>query len=397
MGCAMRDWVGDWGFEDSVLETIEKAMPPYLIEFERGTPFPFSASGKPPDSPRSAYELITLELAYFVQNHNDTNGDLPSHTRLQLEACRIVFASEVTFPEPNPDSPGAASWLRDLLLSSQDITQQARFGPIRSRTESRLTLQRIKGKNALFEACPLESRLQTFICDQQAMRGRVANDRELQKEASRIIMQMENELGTRPDFIANWLVGFLNSSTNWLGDFRQRADLVYEQGAWKAPASNQQSYFPSLTEDQIDVQSHSASQQRLSEMLTARGNGGSVEGHDGSLDANTFWLSNNPGTNVDWSINAAASLGNFPSLVSTGRSVPGMPLRSSGVSAEESTIRPAWLGTGIFVLNDTNHYPWFTRELKRWVKAAMSPNNPICHVPSDEELRHQARCLLYNE
>ncbi|KAF4456765.1 Mating-type protein ALPHA2 [Fusarium austroafricanum] len=261
------------------LVSSQKALPPYLVELERGTPMPFMASGKPPDSPRSAYELITMELAYFLSNHTDTIGGLPSHTSLQLEACRIMFASEVTFPEPDPDTH-CSSWFRDLLLSSDEIAQQARFAPIRSQKESRLSVLRIKGKNALFEDC--------------------AND---------------------------WILGGNNSSTN--------------------------------------------------EGMT--------------------WLTNEPEKSTN-QVMFDAYLDGFTWLWSDEKSPPKMPETTPSPGAEgESTLRPTWLGPGIYVLNDPNHLPWFAREMKRWVKAAMSPNNPICHVPSDEELRHQARCLLYNE
>ncbi|KAL2694728.1 hypothetical protein Neosp_001314 [[Neocosmospora] mangrovei] len=203
LGCTMADWSGNWGFDESILETLENAMPPYLIDFERGTPFPFEASGKPPDSPRSAYELLTIELAYFIQSHYDSTGDMPNNKRMQLEACRIIFASEVMFPEENPDSSGGFSWLRDLILSSPDITQQARFGPIRSRAESRLSVMKIKGKNALFETCPLESHLHAFVHAKRAAGVLVVQDHELQKEACRIITLMEDDMGSTPDFVAN--------------------------------------------------------------------------------------------------------------------------------------------------------------------------------------------------
>ncbi|KAF5019725.1 hypothetical protein F66182_8268 [Fusarium sp. NRRL 66182] len=50
-----------------------------------------------------------------------------------------------------------------------------------------------------------------------------------------------------------------------------------------------------------------------------------------------------------------------------------------------------------FVPNDFGHLALLDLELKRWVMATMSPYNPTWHVPSDNELRHQARCLLYND
>lgn len=50
-----------------------------------------------------------------------------------------------------------------------------------------------------------------------------------------------------------------------------------------------------------------------------------------------------------------------------------------------------------FFLNDSNCYRRLARELGRWVAATMSPNNPNSHVPTDAELQHQARWILYDE
>ncbi|KAF5975948.1 hypothetical protein FCOIX_7390 [Fusarium coicis] len=392
MGCTMNNWVGDWGFEDDILKTIEKALPPYLVELERGTPFPFAASGKPPDSPRSAYELITLELAYFISNHTDNTGSLPSHESLQLEACRIMFASEVTFPEANLDSHGSPSWFRDLLLSSDEIAQQARFAPIRSSTESRLSVLGVKGKNSLFEECPLESRLQAFMRDRR-MRGlSEVSDGELQKEAGRIVMQMESELQTKPEFVANWLIGFLYKSTNWISDFRQRADLMSTDDSWKLPSPGNMAWSAEPTSAQVQ---HDLSWVNNSSLFD--GNDWSFGGQAGPSGASMTWQANEPVNNADQST-SDPSLDDFTWLWSDDKSPPKIPQTTPSPGAEgESGLRPTWLGPGIYVLNDPNHLPWFAREMKRWVKAAMSPNNPICHVPSDEELRHQARCLLYNE
>ncbi|KAI7760489.1 hypothetical protein LZL87_009373 [Fusarium oxysporum] len=374
------------------LVTSKKALPPYLVELERGTPFPFAASGKPPDSPRSAYELITLELAYFISNHNDTIGSLPSHESLQLEACRIMFASEVTFPEANLDSHGSPSWFRDLLLSSDEIAQQARFAPIRSSTESRLSVLRVKGKNSLFEECPLESRLQAFMRDRR-MRGlSEVSDGELQKEAGRIVMQMESELQTKPEFVANWLVGFLYNSTNWISDFRRRADLMSADDSWKLPSPGN---IAGSTEPTSVQAQHDLSWVNNSSLFD--GNDWSFGGQAGPSGASMTWQANEQDKNADQST-FDASLDDFTWLWSDDKSPPKIPQTTPSPGAEGgSGLRPTWLGPGIYVLNDPNHLPWFAREMKRWVKAAMSPNNPICHVPSDEELRHQARCLLYND
>ena len=53
--------------------------------------------------------------------------------------------------------------------------------------------------------------------------------------------------------------------------------------------------------------------------------------------------------------------------------------------------------TSPLFLNYTNCYRRLARELSRWVVQTMSPNNPKQHVPSDKELQHQARWILYDE
>ncbi|QPC64166.1 hypothetical protein HYE67_006397 [Fusarium culmorum] len=384
LGCTMRSWIGDWGFSASVLKTLENAMPPYLVYFEGGTPFPFTANGSPPDCPRSAYELISIEMAYFIQNQNDKTGSLPSHRALQLEACRIVFGSEVMFPETDPDSHGGSSWLRDLILSSDEIVQQARFAPIRSRAESRLSALKIKGKNALFEECLLESRLQAFVRTQREKGIYAISDEDLQREAGRIILQMESELQTKPEYVANWLIGFLNHSTHWIGVFRQRAGLVSVNDSHN------------VIEPSNISQWQDSAQWQLGGSTWPNGNDWLLVGHGDAAGTDTPW-----GTEFENSTNHTptdTSLQDFKWLWSDDQSPPAIPQSNPSPEAEsQSTLRPTWLGPGIYVLNDPNHIPWFAREMKRWVKAAMSPNNPISHIPSDEELRHQARCLLYND
>lgn len=42
-----------------------------------------------------------------------------------------------------------------------------------------------------------------------------------------------------------------------------------------------------------------------------------------------------------------------------------------------------------------NFFRLFTADLKRWVLATMSASNPGCHVPSDAEIQHHARWIMY--
>ncbi|KAF9870299.1 C2H2 type zinc finger domain-containing protein [Colletotrichum karsti] len=220
-GNTMADWKGDWGFEAPVLSMVENSIPPYLIDNERNTPYPYKASGAPAETPRSAYELIKMELAYFMQNHHDKTGRMPSEEEMQLEACRIIFASEVLSIR---EISYPFSWLRDVIMSSDEIMRQAKFGPLRSQIENRLSTLKINGKDNLFEACPLENQLHEFVRAKRLL-GLTAMDEELQEEACKIVGRIEEVSTTPSDFIANWLVKMIYTGTGWLANFRQRAHL----------------------------------------------------------------------------------------------------------------------------------------------------------------------------
>ncbi|KAH6692219.1 hypothetical protein F5X68DRAFT_228598 [Plectosphaerella plurivora] len=62
-----------------------------------------------------------------------------------------------------------------------------------------------------------------------------------------------------------------------------------------------------------------------------------------------------------------------------------------------SNLQHARLDFGFYVLNDANYHRWFDIELKRWATVTMSSENPTQHVPSDGEIQHQARLLLYDD
>ncbi|KAF5708559.1 homeobox 4 [Fusarium mundagurra] len=52
---------------------------------------------------------------------------------------------------------------------------------------------------------------------------------------------------------------------------------------------------------------------------------------------------------------------------------------------------------GAFFLTDVNCYRRLNRELTRFVTSIMSLNNPNCHVPTDAEIQHQARCIIFDD
>lgn len=372
------------------------------------------ADQSPPESPRSAYELIKLELAYFGANYWEQHQRAPTDQEMQLEGCRVIFASELLSLQ------GVAtqnSWLRDLIMSSTAIAQRARFGPLRGAAESRLASLKINGKDNLFEECPMETQLQGFVKAKQLL-GLTAMDDELREEACKIVGRVE-EVCTHPsEPVANWLLRLIGASTDWLADFRRRAHLPRTEDV-------QDRAIRSTDPRSIDstIHSYSRLERELTDFLRLRRSVG-VEPTDEDLQrrARVIIYEFDDG----WNQTAADNLHwleafrqrHPPEQASVGSSMicPEQSAMQPSTATPEHAraLPPVPYGHDDFsdllkpgnnnnakpmtsFLNDANCYLRLNKEMRRWVKSTMSPNYPNRHVPTDEELQYQARLIIYNE
>ncbi|KAJ4232997.1 hypothetical protein NW759_001780 [Fusarium solani] len=403
MGETMAGWKGDWGLEDAVLRLVQNSMPPYLISEERNSPFPFSATAPPIESPPSAYELIKLEVSYFIINYQDKNGCQPTDVQSQLEACRVIFASEVSSDE---GATPPQSWLRDLIMSSETIAQQARYGPLRSPSENRLATLKINGKDHLFQHCPMEQLLQGYI----STTGLDATDEDLQSEACRIILDAERASTTPCNVFANWLLRQARSSTDWLCSFRQRTFST--RNRYTTNIATGEHLIDELKMDPNAIEGDSG---------TVGGNSGAAhmqdlheDGIGGSRPAHAQGdLVEQIEMSLPWSPNLSCRQQIHPAELwlpsdvtgsNVSRDLLDQPTYPNGQSPKFSFApqAPAMQSDernhpALFLSNDTNSYNRLARELGRFVKSTTSPNNPFQHVPTDEELQHQARCILYDD
>ena len=315
-----------------------------LIDYERSTPAPFGASNHPFGSPTTAYELIKIELDHSMQTHFDISGKMPDNASMQLEACRIVFASEVL--STKQDTP-SSSWLRDLIMSSQQIATEAKFGPLRLRNECRFSTLKINGRDNIFELCPLEAQLWTFAKAKEVTAVAIT-DENLQEEASKIVNYMEQISKTPSDVFANWLLKLIYVNTDWLQSFKTRAGSFMSD-------------LPSNMQHEVSLAYHSAPVLRP---LPLR------------MDTIASPpLQTLPNVHID------------PATYHLARGL--------GTPQEETNLFPPTRSR--MFINSANFFSWLVRDLARWTAATMSPNNPNCHIPTDEEIQHQARCIVYDE
>ncbi|KAF7556704.1 hypothetical protein G7Z17_g1220 [Cylindrodendrum hubeiense] len=406
-GNTIAEWKGDWGFEPKVLDMLKNAIPPYLIEMERNSTYPYIATCTPTESPRTAYELITLELSYFMENYQEKNGSLPRNAEMQLEACRVIFASEVLSLEGFSAEP---SWLRDLLMT-EEISKKARFSPLRQGAENRLAILRINGKDNLFEQCPLELELTKFVCAKISTSLTVTDD-ELQEECCGIIGRVEDNSKTPSDFISNWLVRLVMSSTSWLVKFRRRANLPASDNTI-GPGSN----LENITNIDSTIYNYSGLERCLGEYVaTQRAMGiwpsnGDLERQARKIMSESEETWNQTADNIDWlaafkhhhSQNTGAMNG-LTSHIQPTTGMQQLSTPSSDLLVQAVNVgRPSsnarnfeGMMKNTFFLNDTNCYRRLAQDLTRFVTSTMSPNNPNRHVPTDAEIQHQARCILFD-
>ncbi|KAH9861712.1 hypothetical protein J1614_011465 [Plenodomus biglobosus] len=353
-GATMANWHGDWGFDQATSDMVESAIPAFFVDYERTTLIPMKASDPPWGSPPNAYEMLKVEIEFFIQNHFDKTQQIPTNDAIQLEACRIIFAGEAFASVHITEMAHSPSWLRDLIMSAPELVRQAKFGPIRTSSESRQSPLKINGKDHLFEMCPLETQLRAYVLGQQVLNAPIA-DSQLQTEACAIVRRMEEGSDTPSDMFANWIVKGIYSSTKWLTGFKERASVA-----------NASLLLDSILEPLLDM-----------------GWGNNTQVHQPAL------ASNPPPAEFSPYASMFADSPDQPAPFSPGEAAhPPLlaPSNTSDMYGRWRTLLP----------DDLNFYRIFDSDMKRWAAATMSPKNPNCHVPSDEEIQHQARWIMYD-
>ncbi|KAI8938198.1 hypothetical protein NX059_005859 [Plenodomus lindquistii] len=339
-GATMASWNGDWGFDQATSDMVESAIPAYCNDYERTTLIPMRASDPPWGSPPNAYEMLKVEIEFFIQRYFDKTQQIPSNDAMQLEACRIIFAGEAFASVHVTEMASSPSWLRDLIMAAPELVRQAKFGPMRTSSESRQSPLKINGKDHLFEMCPLESHLRSFVLNQQALNAHI-DDNQLQTEACAIVRRMEEESDTPSDMFANWIIMGIYSSSDWLSGFKQRASVT--------------------------------------------------------SPSHTLESTQQPQSNLDWDVPIPLPETNPYALMFADS--PDHP-PSETTNANPSVLTPPPLDMygrwRALLPDDMNFYRIFDSDMRRWAAATMSPKNPNCHVPSDEEIQHQARWIMYD-
>ncbi|EHA54921.1 hypothetical protein MGG_01730 [Pyricularia oryzae 70-15] len=421
-GSSMAEWKGDWGFSPFVLDKVQNAIPPYMIHEERISPWPYVASHPMPETPIHAYELLKTELVYWTQTSREQNSTV-TDDELVHEACRVIYGAEVLSHKGIASAP---SWLRDVLMSNETIAQRARHSPIRSGADSHVSILKINGKDNIFEACPLEHKLLEYV-NSRTLLGLTPTDGELQLECCKILGHFEETSSSPSDLVGNLLVRLVMGSKSWLADFRLRARLprsedMIDEDRRPTDGKSLDSSIHNFSRLERELAQHVRSQ---------RAKGIEPDGPDLQRAARIIIYGNDDG----WNQTAADSpewLGAFGERMQEAGSravlklddplhhlfdpdAELIALQNAFASQQSSKDSPTTAITTSesapnvsspvgrcarsvpFFIHDLNCYKRLKKELARWSASVMSPNNPNQHVPSDAELQHQARWILYDD
>lgn len=346
-------------------------------------------------------------------------GAIPSDEEMQLEACRIIFASE---PLSHNGQASDASWLRDLLLSSNEIKQRAQLSRLRGPAENCLGRLQINGQENIFENCTMETQLNDFV-KARTLLGLTTMDYELQVEACNIVGRMEEKSIIPSEEVANFLLRLIYGDSSWISGFRERAGLpdpngtldlkdqsainstIYNYSQLEVELAeftrNQRALGTSPTDDELRSRArcvvHKCSK---SQKETAADNKAWLDAFK-QRHLRTETSQTSP-SNSNSPVHTLEPL--IHGLNTTRASASGSgfsPFTGSGTNSPANACPESSPMCGVkrsqLFLNGSGNYRQLVRELARYVASAMSPNNPNRHIPTDEEIRHQARWVLYDE
>lgn len=136
-GAQMKDWKGDWGFDDVTSSQVANAMPPFMIADEARTLDPFSATqggkqltwndkdcsclaytdglcpsatcinNKYASRNQTCWQVLTVRLGQYVKDQLD-QGTVPTDEMLQAQGRRILYKDNDSWNQTAADNP---EWL----------------------------------------------------------------------------------------------------------------------------------------------------------------------------------------------------------------------------------------------------------------------------------------------
>ncbi|KAL7949773.1 hypothetical protein V8C42DRAFT_311909 [Trichoderma barbatum] len=436
-GKSMADWKGDWGFQGEILKIVENGMPPYLIHHERNTLDPFEASKDEVRHGKTLEDFVKLWLVDYI-NERAVAGMPATDDQLLVEAQRVV--QKVDTEDISLTGPDI-SWFRDLIMlrkpsnhkTHEEVYHVSGAVAWTSQIEKMKTSKSAHPDLSII-GCEKEKLLLRYVKSRQAS-GQMPTNDELQFQACRILDDVEPRSNFKCKEALQWFKFLVNSSADWLSDFKRRAglrsspeeihgqiqsanhdamsdDVYHISGFQQDPMNAIRLIGKTAWGEKIRLGSHtgmrrddiSGNQAMLEELsglssseerdifLNLQGNILQATSSAGGLTlANQFDGAKTgaalPPQALHWGLSDEA-LG-YSSPMNTSDYPPTLTETPQSASSQNQPLR--------YFLSDANCYGRLEKELTRFVTSCLSPNNPLRHVPTDEEIQYQARWIIYDD
>jgi hypothetical protein len=406
-----------------------------LIHDERNSPNPYKASNDEARCGKILEDYVKLWLVDYI-NDQVVAGATPTDNRLLIEAQRVVQKTDTE--DTSPKGPDI-SWFRDLIMLStpsrnttSESDNDAGFGRTANMTWAtqieNTSSPKPTGRDLSLTGCEKEKALMDYVESRRAL-GLTPVDSDLQAQACKIIEDVEPTSNFKCKGAVQWFKFLINSSTNWLSEFRHRAGLprssqimhdyfqstedktsdysVYNpyriQGGLKDWIQLQQAVRKTPPDDQI--------QRKAGLTIFASDDTWNQTILDDMSKLNAFMRQNDLQSSSDSTL---------PMLPTTGKSPLSQQSNQEKTSAFDSPRALHWdldeffglesLGTNDhpsttpletplyiapqsqpscntkplqplrYFLSDANCYGRLEKELTRFVMSCVSPNNPLQHV-----------------
>jgi hypothetical protein len=352
-----------------------------------------------------------------MQNQFDSDGSLPSDPELQYEACSIILAAEISSPVPAQAAP---SWLRDVFMSSDEPTKRAYLRPV-NHCKVRVSQLIINGKNNIFENCNLELELRNFIIMHQTL-GLALSDSEIQEKACNVISHADAKFLDGSKRFMDFMVRLIWGSVNWITFLLERTGHQFTDGMDNA----NQNFIPTLPElDPGPVYLPSMGCSEGTETIgspmdpastligTSVTMGEILELPTLPTDAFVRTAHGSGGNGNGLTSDLSLQVCSQTSLLGTADVAPGFdvvpnPACKSGLARLLGNADPVYstlnmsqrsrTSSGrVHFHNGGNSYQALVKDLSSFAKRAMSIRNPDRHIPTDDEIKYQARWIWYEE
>jgi hypothetical protein len=387
-----------------------------LIHYDQNTLNPYEASNDGVGNRRTLEDYVKLYLVDYI-NNQALAGAAPTDHQLLVEAQRIVRKVDI---EDTSQTGPEISWFRDLIMlcgPSYDTTQLVNQ---RSReTSSNLTwttqIEKMKASKSANSSlstigCEKEKILMKYVKCKQAS-GQTPTDSELQMQACKAIEDVEPKSNFKCKEAVQWFKFLINSSTNWLSEFKRRAGLSPISGKMRehVQLANSGAMNYSIYNLHGSHQDQQASEKIFGENMPRHSHIGI---YDGNYD-NRAVLSELNYLSTSQSRNGLTTLQDgAPTAAPEARELISAQLSDAGTSAIISPQALHWsisnevvgctgpmstndylpasiIGKPLtnrenqplrYFLSDVNCYGRLEKELTRFVASCLSPNNPLQHV-----------------